>query len=212
MMLAIIYAPLDDSPTSVSNAAGISLKEELDRRQIKNYYIPTRYCRREIFEEISEAAPEDIFILYAGHGERDKFLGSLRYQWRVRRKAMVDLDNREWLKGHILALSCWTAKELGKKVWEEELVESFCGCLIPMYVAYTKDDRDYKKDWVEVFGLVYPITLFETNEPERAFQEMKKAIEEKIKLYKLNHDKWIYAEHYASRFYSNFKNMKLYKR
>lgn len=211
-MLTVIFAPYNYGATLASHTAGRLLYQELKRRGEKVYYIPTPYCRKEIAEEILDLVPEEVLIGYYGHGTRDRLCGNINYHCSTffRPYGMIDLKDVDYLKGHVYAVACWTARQLGKIAAEREYVLSYLGFDIPCYIAYNKPEHAYLDDWAYVYGLVYPLMLIETNDPELAFKFFKKEIENLIKNYKLKSNIWEYAEHYASRHISNLKHILLY--
>jgi len=206
----LIVAPWDDSPTTVSSYTGRRLYRYLRKLEVPVYFFPYKYSRKQYVGRILDRFGDDIIFVYTGHGMVDRQCGAL--EWHCKYKdGMIDPENYKRLKGHIYALCCWTAVELGRLVDELRRAKSYLSWRTPIYIFYNKPEHHYMHDWYDIYS-VYPLELLKTDDPKQSFKKLREKMKEYIEKYREKEGEWNYATHYRSRLESNLRTAVLFTR
>ncbi|KKW10038.1 MAG: hypothetical protein UY48_C0049G0006 [Candidatus Gottesmanbacteria bacterium GW2011_GWB1_49_7] len=147
--LAIIIAARSTPASRVSFQAA-----QIADQELRTLGFPVKFLRgvkatRPFVEKTLSSSEGGRFVIYAGHGEPDAFLGNEPLQRHLYSKLRpIDLDNMALLKDDIVyAISCHTLAELGQKA----PARAFIGFNSRVRLDATDWNDDAIPDFVECF-------------------------------------------------------------
>ena len=190
MTRVMVLYPLDDVATSVSAYFGDRIASALEEKGLEVIRFDTWKATRLLFQLQQFVRPAD-FIVYSGHGNRDRWHGSLTMGGLI--WPLIDLLNKGLLRDKLCyAIACRTGLQLGK----EAPTRAYLGWNVDVYVALPMVERNYLEDFLEAFMRV-PLVLAEGKTAREAGQAFLARFMELKRLYDANLDLWPNADFYS---------------
>jgi len=198
----MVLYPWDDVATSVSAYFGDRIASALEEKGLEVLRFDTWKATRLLFQLQQFVRPAD-FIIYSGHGNRDRWYGSLTMGGLI--WPLVDLLNRGFLQNKLCyAIACRTSLELGKGA----PARAYLGWKVDVYVALPMVERNYLEDFLEAF-VQAPLALAEGKTAREAGQAYLAKSRELKGLYDANLDRWPNADFYSIAIENNINGFEV---
>jgi len=188
--------------TSVSAYFGDRIASALEEKGLEVLRFDTWKATRLLFQVQQFVRPAD-FIIYSGHGNRDRWYGSLTMGGLI--WPLVDLVNKGLLRDNLCyAIACRTNLDLGKGA----PARAYLGWKVDVYVALPMVERNYLEDFLDAF-VQAPLALAEGKTAREAGQAYLARSMELKRLYDANLDRWPNADFYSMAVENNINGFEV---
>jgi hypothetical protein len=199
---ALVLYAIDDFATTASGYFGDRIATLLEERGLEVFRFDLWKANRLLFTLQQMIRPVDL-IVYAGHGTRDRWFGSLTMGGLI--WPLVDLFNAGLLRDKLCyAIACKTNLELGRGA----PARAYLGWGVDVYVALPAVERNYMEDLAELF-LQVPLALAEGETAEEAARAYLDKSNELSRLYEANKERWPNADFYSLAVKNNMEGFEL---
>lgn len=204
-----IVRPSDSFPTLITyifSTRALSLFNS-SKFEIDDY--PILFANR-LFWTLSKAFNSGYdLVIYAGHGVSDALIGQAEFLFLPIGTLIPMSDTSLAPKVRIFySVACLTGRILGKDYVRKRTL-SYVGSEDYVYVAYSKPERNYMEDYINVF-LSFLEYLVRGHSVRESFYHMKDKMLYYINLYRNNEERWSYARFYRENLLRNYNGYRIY--
>jgi hypothetical protein len=198
----LVLYPLDDIATSASAYVADRIANLFEEKGFEVFRFDLWKANRLLFTLQQLLKPAD-FIVYAGHGSSDRWVGSLVAGGIV--WPLADLLNLGLHRDRLCyAIACRTNLQLGRAV----PTRAYLGWKVDVYVALPAVERNYLEDLTDTF-LTIPVALAEGKTVHEASQAYLTKCAELKALYEANVEQWPNGDFYAMALKNNMEGFEL---
>ena len=202
MTRVLVLYPIDDIATSASAYIADQIANLLEEKGFTVYRFDLWKANRALFTLQQLVKPAD-FIVYAGHGNRDRWIGSITAGGVI--WPLLDLSNAGFLREKLCyAIACRTNLQLGREV----PARTYMGWKVDVYIAMPSPERNYLADFADTFMQI-AVALAEGKTAKEASEAYLSKCEELKQLYETNLERWPNADFYAMAIENNMKGYEL---
>ncbi len=201
-MKALILAPLDSLPTTITALGADRIATALQEKGVEVFRFDVWKCVNALFQLQNWINKPDL-VVYLGHGANDRLFGQLPLGLAV---PLVEVLTDELLRGTItVTYACESGRVLGPKAPSR----AYFGAVEPYYVALTYPSRDFMTDFFETWKTI-PLALAEGKTAKEAFDVYTRKCTEYINLYATHLRDWQGAEEFKRFLTSNRDSLRLF--